>query len=133
MVLLLVSPEVILEAALPTHQLGLGGLQWPLCLVWALVPVDRTDHSRGLLFSRKLTWLLCLVVWGQEEAAGLTARAHFKTLFESHLLTSEKPKHTTAKCSFRVGETAVIAHWVELQSHVAKGCVHADGRDSCSR
>ena len=50
MVLLLVSPEVILEAALPTHQLGLGGLQWPLCLVWALVPVDRTPRMPGPVF-----------------------------------------------------------------------------------
>jgi len=32
---------------------------------------------------------------------------------------------------FRVGEVAVTSHWEELQSHIAKGHVHADGRDGC--
>lgn len=46
---------------------------------------------RGLSFSRKLPWLLPLVVWGQEEKADPKAQVHAPPLPASHLLISQGP------------------------------------------
>lgn len=109
MVLLLVSPGVILEAALLIYQLGLGGLKWPVSPVWALAPTVGQISLRGLLFSWKRTWLLCLAVLGQEERAGLNAQVCSKPQLESNLRISQEPMCTAATPSFRVGEIAILS------------------------
>lgn len=100
--------------------LGIGTHCWPDLSSWSLILKEANLASLpgGLGTGRK----------GRPQCTSMfqaSARVRFANI--------QKPTCAAATPSFRVGEIAILSCWEELQSHVAKGHVHAAGRDSCRR